>query len=205
MRTRWAAILLLAGSVTADGLAQGAPPAATDRREVETEADRRQQLRTRAGYPSGDSRLQVRGGEISVTFAPLPASGEAFRGLMAANPGEVVEWTGSFATKLTTEVDLDFGGSVLRAENQRRGFPGAYTLWLKRTASGWSLVINRSVDIWGTDYDPSADVAEVPLHYSTVAESDEPLRVRLSVADGVLALRLSWGSHRWSTGARSAA
>ena len=131
---RRASLFLVGTLVALEGIAQFDPQQTEE--EVESASDRLLRLRAEAGYPIGNSRLQVRGGQISVSFAPLPVSGSAFESMVRARPGQVVPWKGSFATKLTTEVDLDFGGSVLQAENQRRGFPGAYTLWLKRTAGG---------------------------------------------------------------------
>jgi len=53
--------------------------------------------------------------------------------------------------------------SLEKTENVAKGYAGVYGIWLKKTAKGWNFVFNQKPDVWGTMYDPAANVGEVPV------------------------------------------
>jgi hypothetical protein len=89
---------------------------------------------------------------------------------------------------------------VARPENVAAGYPGVYSLWLRRRGDGWSLVLNREPDIWGTMRDPAADTGEAPVAYQLVGDTDvkTTLEATLVATNGGGQLSILWGRHRWT-------
>jgi hypothetical protein len=147
------------------------------------------------------AKLELPAGTIEVIYPLLPANGPDAEALAALGEGEVLELTRSMALKLKTRVELRLGdGAVARTENVSPGYPGVYSLWLRRHGDGWSLVLNREPDIWGTMRDPAADVGEAPIAYRLV-EDDEArstLEATLVASNGGGQLSILWGRHRWT-------
>ena len=106
--------------------------------------------------------------------------------------GGVVPWDAVWrlgadgATHFTTDVDLTIGDAAVPA--------GRYTLWMLPSTTAPKLIVSRAVNVFGTTYDPSKDLARIPLSRKTGSEVTE--RLTLSVADGSLAIR--WADAIWS-------
>ena len=92
------------------------------------------------------------------------------------------------ATQLRTNADLVVGGATVPA--------GTYTLWTVARPGAYRLVINRQL---GNDYDPSRDLARVPLQESSVETPVERFTIGVDPqsAGGAL-LTLTWGTKRLS-------
>jgi hypothetical protein len=107
--------------------------------------------------------------------------------------GGVVPWDtlwrlgADMATHFTTDVDLTIGGATVPA--------GRYTLWMLPSETAPRLIVSRAVNVFGTSYDPSKDLARVPLTRTRATELAE--RLTLSAADGALSIR--WADAVWST------
>jgi hypothetical protein len=103
------------------------------------------------------------------------------------------------ATQLTAEVDMTIGNTFIP-----RGF---YTLFALPSRSGWKLIVSKQVLQWGTDYDPSQDLARIDLRSRTLAEPVESLTFWLvpaiePQASSTLphgALKFAWGNVELST------
>ena len=165
------------------------------------------------------------GSRVSVTFArtfprgapsqsaagttrrPGPiVDGPDFARLMSTRDGAVVELTEAPAIRLSLDGSVRSGNTVLRSGNHSAGFPGAYSLWLKRAGSGWRLVFNREPDVWGSQHDPKSDVGEVDLTYRQGGEPTRPLGVALvPTAADRWRLVLAWGPHEWAADFAAAA
>jgi hypothetical protein len=85
---------------------------------------------------------------------------------------------------------------------------GDYALFVRHTATGWQLIVNRGTGAWGTDYDPADDVGRVALAARTRAEPEESLTIYLvpdaarpgsGYADLQGRLRIVWGTTELST------
>jgi hypothetical protein len=59
------------------------------------------------------------------------------------------------ATSLTTDVDLDIGGTSVPKGN--------YTLYSLPGQSAWQLIVNKQTGQWGTEYDQKQDLARIPM------------------------------------------
>jgi DUF2911 family protein len=164
-----------------------------------------------AARPEGERRRARRGAEfetaelaldadrkIELRFDQVPTTDAAYAGIQSPIDGQVVPFIKSRPLKLKTPVDLRFGETVIAAHNQGPDYPGVYSLWLKNAGGGWRLVFNDFADVWGTQHDPAADRAEVPLEVATAAEPVETFTAKLEPAEGGGILRLAWGSTEWS-------
>lgn len=162
-------------------------------------ARRRLQGTRRGRVAKTEDRINLSGNKIRVSFGALGYRSEDYKNLDRTADGEVFTFVGSRATKLFTDSDLSFGGTIVKANNVAEDYPGVYSLWLKRVGDGWSLVFNEEPDIWGTRHDASSDIAEVPL---TLTERDSPQKRFLidleeKGQDGLM--RIAWGPHEWTT------
>lgn len=75
------------------------------------------------------------------------------------------------ATHLTTDVDLTIGNAFIPR--------GVYSLFIWPARSGWKLIVNKAVGEWGTDYDPTQDLARVDLRSRTLTDPVESLSIYL--------------------------
>ena len=106
--------------------------------------------------------------------------------------GEVVPWDrvwrlgADMATHFTTDVDLVIGSVTIPA--------GRYTLWMLPSEASPQLIVSRLVNVFGTNYNPSQDLARVPLARRAAPEPAE--RLTLDVQDGALNVR--WADVIWS-------
>jgi hypothetical protein len=106
--------------------------------------------------------------------------------------GGIVPWDAVWrlgadvATHFTTDADLAIGDTTVPA--------GRYTLWMLPSETAPRLIVSRAVNVFGTNYDPSKDLARIPLTRSPATEVAE--RLTLSVVDGALTIR--WADAVWS-------
>ena len=145
-------------------------------------------------------KLALPAGTIQVIYPLLPADGPDASAIATLEPGAVLELTRSMAVKLKTEVEMRFAaGVVAEPENVVSGYPGVYSLWLRRKGDGWALVLNREPDVWGTQRDPAADVGETPLaHRRDDAAPAPTFAVTLLESNGGGQLTIAWGAERWT-------
>lgn len=111
----------------------------------------------------------------------------------------VISFTDGRVTKLLIDKDLVFGTTVIKTHNLAEDYPGVYGVWVKKEDGEWKLVFNEQADVWGTQYDPSKDVAEVPLQYATNTEPVEIFNIGVSKQkDGSGVFVVNWGEHQWT-------
>ena len=145
------------------------------------------------------AKLTLEGGEeLRISHAGLRVDTQDHRSLLSTSAGEVFSYGSSRTMKLLTDVDLVFGETRVPAHNLAPGYPGIYGLWLKRVDSGWHLVFNTQADLWGSQYEPTTDVAEVPLEIVELESAQQELRVELIEEEGGGLLRILWGNTAWS-------
>jgi hypothetical protein len=147
-------------------------------------------------FPKGAQAQSAAG---TTQRAGLVADGPDFARLTTTRDGAVVELTEAPALRMSIDRAVRSGQLVLRPGNQTPGFPGAYSVWLKRAGSGWRLVFNQEPDVWGSQRDPKFDVGEVPLRYSRNGDPLRPLLVTLEpTAPDRWRMILAWGPHEWA-------
>lgn len=91
------------------------------------------------------------------------------------------------ATQLGTDADIAIGGVTIPA--------GTYSLWTA-TTGGYQLVVNRQHGQWGTDHDPSQDMARIPLRESAASPPVERFTIGFTPEADATLLSLTWGDKR---------
>lgn len=136
--------------------------------------------------------------KISIATGVSKTDGPDFAALADLEAGDVVMLTRSQAIKLRSDINLAFGDVALNTNNVAENYPGVYSIWLKKTASGWSFVFNSRPDVWGTMYHPEDNVGEIAAEYGTGSEPTERLEFELEEAGDGGVLKFKWGTHQWS-------
>ena len=137
---------------------------------------------------------------IVIDYGQPHLRGRNVIGMPGVVPWDSIWRTGAnMSTQLNTEVDITIGNTFIPR--------GVYTLFSLPTRTGWKLVVSREVNQWGTNYDPSKDLARIDLRQRTLAEPIESLTFWLIPAieaptsktfpHGVL--KFAWGTTELST------
>lgn len=133
--------------------------------------------------PRDSSVAAVNGARIVVDYGrPSKRGRQVFGGIV---PWHRIWRTGAnLATHLITDRPLAFGNATLPA--------GRYTLWTLPTPEGWTLIINRQTDQWGTDYEPTHDAMRLPMEVRARTEPTEQFTIAVEPQPSGGALRLTW-------------
>jgi hypothetical protein len=186
----------------------GAPPAATPmqtpripRATASTRASVEVLIDSRWGEGGWFGDLNLAGpAKIAIDYGQPHLRGRNVIGMPGVVPWDSIWRTGAnMSTQLTAEVDLTIGGTFIPR--------GIYTLFTLPTRNGWKLVVSKEVLQWGTDYDPSKDLARIDLRQRTLADPMESLTFWLIPAvinapsttfpHGIL--KFAWGNTELST------
>lgn len=126
--------------------------------------------------------------KVTVDYGVPAARGRTVAGALADDLGKVWRLGANEATTLTTDVDLDIGGSTVPK--------GSYTLFAETTKGAWKLIVNKKTGQWGTEYDQAMDLVRVPLKSRTLSSPTEALVIQLIPSnEGAKGeLRFSWGT-----------
>lgn len=97
------------------------------------------------------------------------------------------------ATGLKTDAELHFGDVTVPK--------GSYTLFARKTGeNSWSLVVNKQTGQWGTQYDRSQDLVEIPLQVKNSGEKVEKFTIELASEGNTGKLAMSWDEATlWTT------
>jgi hypothetical protein len=85
--------------------------------------------------------------------------------------GEVWCTGANWATKITTEADLDINGLKLPK--------GSYSIWTLPNEKQWLLIINKQTGQFHLDYDESQDFARVKMNLKTLPSPVETFKIEL--------------------------
>ena len=142
---------------------------------------------------TGGSRVSV------LAWQEITPEHDDYGAVDSIREGDVIRLTEAAALRLRTEASLRFGQLMVETDNLAPDFPGSYAMWLKRTASGWSLVFNHEADAWGTQYDADFDAGEIALSHVEDGSTIRPLGATLvpTTSDSGR-LVIHWGPHTWS-------
>jgi hypothetical protein len=138
----------------------------------------------RSGYvsPPKSTSAVVGGKKISVEYyAPSMHGRKIMGGLVPF--GEVWCTGANYATKITSEADLQMGGLRLPKNS--------YSIWTIPNAQEWTLIINKETGQFHLNYKPSLDFGRTPMKVKTLDSPVETFRVDVRAEGGnkgVLAL-----------------
>ncbi len=90
--------------------------------------------------------------------------------------GEVWCTGANWATKITTENDLDVNGLKLPK--------GSYSIWTLPGEKEWKLIINKQTGQFHLDYDESQDFARVAMNLKKLSSPVETFRIEVASEGG---------------------
>jgi hypothetical protein len=134
-----------------------------------------------------DSAVQAIGqAQVVVDYGRPSKRGREIYGALV--PYERVWRTGANkATHLRTDRDIMIG--------ELRVPQGSYTLYTIPAQSGWTLIINRQTNQWGTEYDASQDLGRVPMAVAALKAPVEQFTIAVEpTGSDAGVLRMSWDS-----------
>lgn len=132
----------------------------------------------------GETKATIGKANVSVEYGRPSLKGRD--PLKMIQPGAIWRVGSNAATTLTTDADLDFGGTPVAK--------GKHILLARVAEPGkWSLVVSSKSAF---QYEPSAKIAEVPLELGEAKDSVEELTLTLSGKNGKGTLEIAWGTLR---------
>jgi len=145
--------------------------------------------------PAAEAKAMVAGKSISVTYNAPRVNGREGKlfsadGKISHDPTFPIWRAGANkATQLHTDADLQVGGAA--------GFilpKGDYSLYVDLSNPHlWTLVINKKIGQWGTEYDKSADAGRIGLTMAKPATLVEELSYTITeTKPGHATLTLAW-------------
>jgi hypothetical protein len=133
--------------------------------------------------PLDSARTAVKGKSIRVKYSKPFARGRSIWGVVV--PYDSVWRTGANqVTAFTTETDLQMGGLPVPR--------GSYALYSIPTAKGLTLLVNRQAPGTNPKYDPSLDVARIPMTMEITTTPVDPFRIWFDT-DAAAGVRMSLG------------
>jgi len=138
--------------------------------------------------PPGTAQVTLKGKNITIDYSRPFLKGRKV-GQELAPYGKVWRTGANEATTLTTDVDLDIGGTKVPA--------GKYTLWTLPSEGTWKLIINKQTGQWGTKYDESQDLARIDMKKSSLPQAVEQFTISFDKkSDNTADLNLDWENTR---------
>ena len=131
--------------------------------------------RSRYTSPKEDASVDLGGTKISVEYYAPSAHGRKVMGGLVPY-GQVWCTGANWATKITTESDLQVGGLKLPK--------GSYSIWTLPDEKEWTLIINRETGQFHLNYDKSQDFGRTKMELRTLPSPVETFQVRLKSEGG---------------------
>lgn len=143
-----------------------------------------QAQRTRYTSPPASTEVTIAGKKITVDYYAPSTHGRKVMGALV--PFGQVWCTGAnWATKITTESDLQVGGLKLPK--------GSYSIWTVPGEKEWTLIINRETGQFHLNYDSSMDFGRTKMSVKTLPSLVETFQVQLRDEGGTSGrLALVW-------------
>jgi hypothetical protein len=120
--------------------------------------------------PPASATIRIAGKQISIAYyAPSMHGRKLMGGLVPF--GEVWCTGANWATKITTEANLEMGGLKLPA--------GSYSIWTIPTEKEWTLIINKQTGQSHRNYDSSRDFGRTKMNVRALAAPVETFKIDL--------------------------
>ena len=92
--------------------------------------------------------------------------------------GEVVPWNRVWRTGANEPTLLTINKSIYL--NGQEVPPGSYSLFTLPSKAGWTLIINKQTNMWGTDYVPESDLLRVRMQSNILKEPVEMMTIEIT-------------------------
>ena len=138
----------------------------------------------RSASPPASTSAVIDGDHITIDYYAPSMHGRKVMGSLVPY-GEVWCTGANWATKITTEADLDINGLKVPK--------GSYSIWTLPNEKEWLLIINKQTGQFHLDYDESQDFARVKMNLKTLPSPVETFKIELqSNGGGKGTLSLLW-------------
>ena len=125
--------------------------------------------------PPANASAIIDGNHITIDYyAPSMHDRKVMGGLVPY--GQVWCTGANWATKITTEKDLDVNGLKLPK--------GSYSIWTLPNEKEWLLIINKQTGQFHLNYDQSQDFARVKMNLKTLSTPVETFKIEVASAGG---------------------
>jgi hypothetical protein len=126
----------------------------------------------------------IAGDHITIDYYAPSMHGRKIIGALVPY-GEVWCTGANWATKITTEADLDINGMKLPK--------GSYSIWTLPNEKQWMLIINKQTGQFHLDYDETQDFGRVKMNLKTLASPVETFKIQVEPTTGNKGtLSLAW-------------
>ncbi|MGH7468636.1 MAG: DUF2911 domain-containing protein [Longimicrobiales bacterium] len=143
--------------------------------------------------PRDTARADIGGSQLLIDYGRPKARGRTvFGGLVVL--GQVWRTGANQATHFTTTRGLMIGNHSVPA--------GSYTLWTIPTALGDTLIVNKQTGQWGTLYDPTQDLARIPLSTEATGQHVEQFTISMEAGETGGRMVFSWEKRRMTAAFR---
>jgi Protein of unknown function (DUF2911) len=140
--------------------------------------------RSKYTSPSAEASLVLGGKNITVKYYSPSMHGRKVMGGLVPY-GEVWCTGANWATKLSTETDLQMGGLTLPK--------GSYSIWTIPNEKEWTLIINRETGQFHLNYDKAQDLGRTKMVVKAVPTPIEAFKVELtSTGNKSGQVKLAW-------------
>ena len=128
------------------------------------------QFGSRYNSPPTNVATTIAGKQITIDYyAPSMHGRKIMDGLVPF--GEVWCTGANWATKITTEGNLEMGGLKLPA--------GSYSIWTIPNQNDWTLIINKQTGQFHLNYDSSRDFGRTKMNVKSLADPIETFKIEL--------------------------
>ena len=138
--------------------------------------------------PPESLRTTLGAAHLAIDYSSPRRRGRPILGVVVPY-GQVWRTGANAATVLWIDRPLTIGNTVVPA--------GGYTLWTLPTPAGVELIINRQHGQWGTEYDPSRDLARIPMLVTAESTPRENFTIVVSGQGDAAELRIQWDTFVW--------
>jgi hypothetical protein len=126
--------------------------------------------RSKYTSPPASASIAIADKQINIEYYAPSMHGRKIMGGLV--PFGVVWCTGAnWATKITTEANLEMGGLKLPA--------GSYSIWTLPNQDEWALIINKQTGQFHLNYDSSQDFGRTKMNLKTLAAPVETFKIEL--------------------------
>lgn len=149
-----------------------------------------QQDKSKRPSPPATADITLKGKKIAIDYSRPSLKGRKV-GQELAPYGKVWRTGANEATTLTTESDLNIGGTKVPA--------GKYTIYSLPSEGTWKLIISKQTGQWGTEYHEEQDLARIDMKKSPLSQPVEQFTISFDKKNESTAeLNLDWENTRVS-------
>jgi hypothetical protein len=104
--------------------------------------------------------------------------------------GQVVPWNRVWRTGANEPTKIKLNGSIYFEGKELP--PGEYSIFTLPAKEGWTLIINKQTNMWGTDHDPALDVMRVPMQTVNLNQPVELMTIEITETTNGGVLNIFW-------------